>query len=595
MTDEGGARHPTTGLDRTTPLPCIQPTPLSAQGNPLGLLDEPWPFSQLLPLDSADFAKAAIQRRIALPGDHDCDVNALEELHRVGLLVPLLAVDRTYRHRTSLIDLEAVTRGEPRSSTMTLLCGAHAAGLVADPAVQPFLPWAGSEQDYYYSAHQLLGLASMTQFLAPLERYVDSTYAAFWRLPEASWPKASDLEAATSWRSFAIALTYLDTAYRPEATRQLRGLLAAWRTRRQTFDSGAAMRRFGDQLDDEQIYNAVMALRVGASYFDDLGKFYDVVRRSDGEAWDSLRGGVRIAMDFRIAAEMLERCAADAGFTVPEFPPNKVPLHQQRLRNKEWSLDSALTKLRLSPHPSVVLALEGETEELLVPRILKLLGFELAREWITVDCFGGAGKDLTSLARYAATPIPGMDMGESVLLDRPVTRFLVLVDEEEKYETEDMREAERVKLLTEIAKQLPHDLRPDIVDPSGFHVEIRTWGRLPFEFEHYTDEEMAEGLETAADGSHPFLSRAELIKAVRDERRRRKPNIEHAWTGEGPNKLSDGPKKVKIADALWPTLERKIQLALDNGDDGPPILQGVLRAVELALITPRSNVVLRLR
>ena len=38
--------------------------------------------------------------------------------------------------------------------------------------------------------------------------------------------------------------------------------------------------------------------------------------------------------------------------------------------------------------------------------------------------------NLSLLARYAAEPVLGPDRGDDVVLDRPVTRFLVLTDAE---------------------------------------------------------------------------------------------------------------------------------------------------------------------
>ncbi len=65
----------------------------------------------------------------------------------------------------------------------------------------------------------------------------------------------------------------------------------------------------------------------------------------------------------------------------------------------------------------------------------ELPGITLDPAWIQVEEFGGTKKDLALPARYAARPLLGEDRGDYVMLDRPPTRFLILTDAENKYET----------------------------------------------------------------------------------------------------------------------------------------------------------------
>jgi hypothetical protein len=47
----------------------------------------------------------------------------------------------------------------------------------------------------------------------------------------------------------------------------------------------------------EQLRQQPRRLRVSASFHDVLGEFYDVIRHAKPEAWTSLRGEARTAMD----------------------------------------------------------------------------------------------------------------------------------------------------------------------------------------------------------------------------------------------------------------------------------------------------------
>ena len=82
------------------------------------------------------------------------------------------------------------------------------------------------------------------------------------------------------------------------------------------------------------------------------GNSTDVVRRASPKAWSTLRGPARIAIEERIAGEMLHRVAEEASPTPPlppgPFDPN---LAHQWLGDRYKTLDGALSDLRLSRTP----------------------------------------------------------------------------------------------------------------------------------------------------------------------------------------------------------------------------------------------------
>jgi hypothetical protein len=286
-----------------------------------------------------------------------------------------------------------------------------------------------------------------------------------------------------------------------------------------------------------------------------------------------------------MAAEILDRFAADVHGDPGRQQAASVPLSRQGLGARPRSLDAALTHLHLSPHPALVVGVEGATEMLLVPRVMELLGIERDPSWIRVEDFGGTDKDLSLLARYASQPLLGEDRGDHVVLDRPPTRFLVMTDAEHRYKTLSDRSQQRKLLLDSITQYIPADLRADLYRRNARVVEIVTWGRLPFEFAHFTDRQLADALLQAAAASHP-RGRAALIWAIHMQRvKDPTPNIEDAWK-------RSGVKKVQLAEVTWPLLKRRIERAIVRGHRGPPIMRAVLRAYELASLSYQLTTVI---
>jgi hypothetical protein len=195
------------------------------------------------------------------------------------------------------------------------------------------------------------------------------------------------------------------------------------------------------------------------------------------------------------------------------------------------------------------------------------------------------------LARYAAEPLLGRDLGDYVVLDRPLTRFLVMTDAENKYRSPVDREKQRKLLLDSLTKYVPKDLTGDYYASSlrDRIVDIVTWGRWPFEFANFTDRELAKAMIKIAHVPYPQgLER--LIRNLKMQRLHDpEPNVEKVfWRGSGL-------KKVPLAEALWPVLERKVTNAIRRGTPGPPVMRACLRAYEMLVLSERVPIVLRRR
>jgi hypothetical protein len=112
-------------------------------------------------------------------------------------------------------------------------------------------------------------------------------------------------------------------------------------------------------------------------------------RRGLLESADAARSGQGVeepqrrglsALDYRIAAEILllfyeDLAARGQADPLPDVPRNGWHPLAERLSYRGQTLDEDLMHLGISPHPRVVLAIEGETEQIHVPLIWKQLDY----------------------------------------------------------------------------------------------------------------------------------------------------------------------------------------------------------------------------
>jgi hypothetical protein len=291
-----------------------------------------------------------------------------------------------------------------------------------------------------------------------------------------------------------------------------------------------------------------------------------------------------VAMDDRMAAEVIDLFVDEV--VEPEALRPSLDASMQRLTSTNPPIDRVLTHFQVSPHPSLVVAVEGATEMYIVPRVMKQLGMRIDPAFVRVVNFKGVGNDLTTLAKYAAEPVLGPDAGGYVLLDRPVTRFLVLVDQEGKFTTEEDRAHQRKLLLDDISEALPEDLRPDLYDRDSRIVEIVTWGKYPWEFAHFTDKQLADSILQLVQRPYPG-GRDKLVESISLQRSfSSSPDIEEVWKRSGVS-------KTKLAAVLWPVLETRIEKAIVSGVRRPPVMDAVYQAFDLANLSHGQTMSLR--
>ena len=545
----------------------------------------PWVFTQCHPLDTSAFASEAGKRGIEL------DLATLRELYRHRLVVPF--IELTYRPVRA-----PFTPDEPEpiagSSRLTEIRQARNTGCLRDLSVMPFLPRLPFERGrqksrfwwngLIYSQYQLLALPVLQDILRMRTYHKRGTHRIA-RLPA---PHGLLLDQMGQMRKVAVALTALEARYLPKLDAEWIQLnnadVEGWEGYRDRFDP-VQMREWL-QYPAEQIRQDAERLLLRAGRLDPVGAAWSqLMRRAPAKARQRLKDAALQALDLRIAAEILllfyedlaERHQAEL---LPDVARSMAwhPLHE-RLSYRPKTLDENLVSLGISPHPRVVLALEGETEMFHAPFVWRALGFSDAPELMRLLKLGAANRDLIKLAVLAAAPlvsekVPGTD---AWTLIKPYARLLVAVDPDPPFTTAERVARERAKILDEIKDVLKTQgvERPSPAELDHL-VEIRTWDAPCYEFAHFTDQELADGIITVHETING-LTRDELIASLERSRGRGK-DVKEVW-GQWEYKVS----KVELAKALLPVLLGKVHACMAVQDARiPPIALVVNDAYHLA-------------
>jgi hypothetical protein len=572
------------------------------------LLSEPFTFTQYRPLQASDFLSEARKCGLWLSDQE------FEALHRTRLLVPFY---RFVRDGREIAAAHRRTRDRHRHrddgyhlahwwpSSRDDLIAANDAGQLHDPATEPFIArrrlkrqldeWSYESSVYLYSRHQLAAVPFVGRVRPALKLRrlrgdhvgnldVDPTTASVLR------------EQAETIRQAAIAATLLEPAYYS----RIYGRLSL--PRDEDFVAFDRWRRTGPLLrplralrvDAAWISKAAAMLHSEADRVDPLGDWAEVIAAGEPEKWKSLTGDARAALEVRVSAEFLllyyDRLhKARRAPALPESPARFRGPFDDRLKRRR-PLNDLLTDFGLSPHPRLVVAVEGETELTLFPRVMRQLEAPADDDFIAVEDAGGVDRDLSPLVAYAIAPRLRKDESDRgyVRLERPPTRLFVVFDAEGKFATPETRRERRDKWVARVMQTLPRELQtPVVAEQIKPLVNVATWTRTgtSFEFAHFTDLEIATAA-AALDMRRrqpTFERRLELVGQLRRERGNLKAMLEPI-------------SKVALADHLWPVLERKIEAALEHGTERRiPIVRMVHQAYELAVEFPRRNLVIALQ
>jgi hypothetical protein len=296
-------------------------------------------------------------------------------------------------------------------------------------------------------------------------------------------------------------------------------------------------------------------------------------------------------MDLRITAELFLSYYDDLVYA-GEAPSLERPRARtrgpftRRLRPTR-PLDEVLTEFGLSPHPRLVLVVEGDTELLLVPCAMELLEMSTDEDFISVQNAEGVEKDLNALLGFLAPRVKRDVDGRYLDLIRPPTRFLIVFDPEGRVSTEEGRAKRRKTWVERIQRAIPGEGENEAVgEQVDALVELVTWNALgeSFEFAHFTDREIAQAILRLPRHARPQTLEAAIatVKKLRSVR----GNLETMFPQS---------TKGRLAEELRPVLERKLLRARSrNTLDKIPLVRVLDRATSLAYEYPRRSLVIGL-
>lgn len=555
----------------------------------------PWTFTQQHPLDTSGFIAEAKRRGF------DLDLRVMRELYRHSLLFPFVYIsDRQVGPIPEPIESEPISG----STRLTDLRYARDKGRLTDLARMPFrrkLRFEHPEADpqhwwngLIYSRYQLLVLPEIRGLLARRRQRLRDRQLIT-RLPI---PHPFMLDRTAKLRTIAIALTALEARYLPKLDPEWIHLVNTdvkeWGQYRQAFDPVAMSRELNYPAERARQDAEWLLLRV--HHLDPVGDDWSrLLRRAPRSKWKDLQNDALLAMDYREAAEILllfYEDLADRGQAEP-LPDPRMGWHplSERLSNRHDTLDQALMNLGISPHPRVVLIVEGETEQDHVPRIWKELDYPDAPELMRLLMLGGANKDPVKVAALAAAPLvaeKAPTQEPAWLLIKPPTRLSIAIDPEGFFAPSRIATTRR-NVINEIravlrAQGVEHPRAAELDEL----VKIRTWSASCYEFAHFSDEELAEGI-MAVHHTINGWTRDQLIAALRYWRSKKK-DIKRVWESgrwdeqqKITGKWTYGVSKTKLAKALWPTLKSRIdRFRADESEPVPEIVEVVQDAYHVA-------------
>ncbi|HCF99514.1 MAG TPA: hypothetical protein DEV93_03110 [Chloroflexi bacterium] len=480
------------------------------------------------------------------------------------------------------------------------------AGCLSFPIDTPFVAWAkqrGSSGGHayatvlrLYSPYQLFGLAALKDLVVELSSaYVPSRKQRI-QIPSEiiDYYRGVGLDSLHTSLVLTVIEPYLSVSVLHTATLP-RG--TSWEQYRQ-FVKSLNPHALLEQLflTSEQVASIAEKLLYTARSDDPLEDWHDLVKLIDPDRWKELKGQAFLSAEIRIGAEMLyrfyEQLVRDGKAEPSEPLPEYIfDIRQTRLNPADCDVDATLMKYGLSPHPSLVIALEGETELYFVPLVMARMASRQLRSLVRVVNIGGIAKNIDLLTTYVAMPALGRRLSGGAILTRPPTKLMVVYDSEGKARTPKQRADIRRTLLDKLASatRTAYGVTVSRSDLDTL-VETRTWSDDggAFEFVHFSDEELADGI-LAASRRAVNPDRGELIGKVNETRAARK-NLKYAWK-DFAGRL---PNKSDIAKALWPTLERKLNGAIERQNlDTVRIARVVYDALRTAAEVRRSSVMIR--
>ncbi|MGW4591716.1 hypothetical protein ACWEKJ_30735 [Amycolatopsis thermoflava] len=321
---------------------------------------------------------------------------------------------------------------------------------------------------------------------------------------------------------------------------------------------------------------------------DPLAKWLPLVRHASYRGWSRLRGDPLDAMWRRTAAEVLLRAheeLATAGVVepLPDLTGASwhAPQHDRLTPRFEeaQTLERALAELGLSPHPKVILLLEGETERYHVPRLLAEFGVASHQD-VRVQHAKSSKINAHLIARYGATPRVGRKLGDRWLLDASPTALLIAMDPENHFATPAQRDRVRRNLQEAIREEVRYQDAEISQADLDFLVRIRVWGDDKYELANFADDDLLPAVTRLAERQgNPRVSSATWEQDVRAEIQMAR--VKHHDVKVPLGRLGIREDKGELARLLWPVLRDKCESEFVSGTVRTPVLELVLEVKEM--------------
>jgi hypothetical protein len=557
------------------------------------LLDE-HVFGQQQALTEDRFRREAEMRGVKLPPD-------LDRLSRDGILIPFFGI------KYDADDLIGRTKGAGGTiSADEVKAALHftntdgrglsrelAVGDLFDPAENPEPIWSEtrtydgleySTRRYLYSPYQILGARDISSAFGSRYRPTKPTSTDVMR-----WAASGQLW----WRNLAGVLSVLEAAFRPAVVPRLAGFnldIGQWARYHAAFDVAASLAALGVEVSELVGYGE--RLLSIAHQFDPLRDWSKLVDLVNFERVGKLRGEVLLAWEHRVAAEVLLLAyESEVGRgNAEELPSSKGRIWQARdfrITSTREHLDQVLTQFGLSPHPSLLVVLEGEIEHEVLEAVLESRLRAGWRTSIRLQTMRGITRDISELASFVA-PSLSNDDEQFVRLSRPLTHVLIAGDPEGSFRSLEGRETVRRRWVERMVGGLPPEWRTlTIRNQLDRIVEIFVWNSKgeSFEFAQFTDRQLAGAIRKVSR-SQDTPSAADLRDAVATSRSQRR-NLRRIWTDwQAPR-----PKKSDIVRALLPRLVTSLNKELDDPDreENSPLATLVIRILQVSSSVPRSG------
>ncbi|MFC9943736.1 hypothetical protein [Streptomyces pratensis] len=319
---------------------------------------------------------------------------------------------------------------------------------------------------------------------------------------------------------------------------------------------------------------------------DPLIKWLPLVRHTTYSGWSKLKGDPLDCMWKRVAAELLLQAhdeLAEGGSIEPL--PNLTgegwwtPLHDRLNPRYEEvaTLERALGDFGLSPHPRVIVLVEGETELIHIPRLLSQLGLADPQQ-VRVQRSKGSKVSPQLIARYGVTPRVGRRVGDVWLLDATPTALVIAMDAENRWATPEKCESERQALLAAIQEEARSQGAKIPDDYLDFLVNVHVWGDDKYELANFTDDELIPVIaEVSGRGSEVDSAewRAKMRKLLGEAR------AAHDDIKVPIGRMRIKLDKVAMAEALFPALQRKLERELSEPGPVTPVVELVRRVFDI--------------